>query len=68
MTVEQLKQKISEYSDHSVVMCGFEGLTFYKKMENGKYSFIGVIDFENEKKRNQQLLSDTNHTSPSYTG
>lgn len=57
MTVSKLKKMLEDYSDDNVIMCGFEGLTFFKPVGDGKHDFVGQIDFDNEKRRSQQIIS-----------
>lgn len=57
ITVGELKKMLNDtYDDNNIVICGFEGLSFYKTMENQKYSFIGKIDFNNERSRVNKIF------------
>lgn len=57
----KLQEMLKEFDDDTEVMCGFEGLSFYKHVGNGKHDFVGRIDFENEKRRAQKILDDKNY-------
>ena len=58
MTTSKLKELLKNYPEDSKIMCGFEGLTFYKLDEEGKHAYIGRIDFDNEKERTQKIFSE----------
>ena len=57
ITVAKLKKMIENYDDNNVVMCGFEGLTFYKPVGDDKHDYVGRIDFDNEKRRTSKIFS-----------
>jgi hypothetical protein len=56
ITVKDLLRKLKAFDEDIVVECGFEGLSFYRKIEDNSYCCIGKIDFGNEKERNQQII------------
>ena len=64
ITVAKLKKLLEGYKDDNVVMCGFEGLTFYKPVGEGKHDFVGRIDFENEKRRAQKVFGEKGTIEP----
>ena len=64
ITVDELKKMLEKYSGDTIIMCGFEGLKFYKPVGEGKHDYIGVIDFDNEKRRTQRVFNESGVIEP----